>query len=75
MSSLNNQLKSFKKTFKANADVIVKRAGQAAPTKESYASGTIANNTKASFDTGLESKKRKKSTGRSQALDPIHSIH
>lgn len=65
MSSLNNQLKSFKKSFKANADVVVKRAGQSVHTADSQASGTIANNTKASFDTGLEMKKRKRSTGRS----------
>lgn len=64
MSSLNNQLKSFKKSFKANADIAVKRAGQAVPVKETKLStGTIANNTKASFDTGHD-KKRKRSTGK-----------
>lgn len=62
MSSLNSQLQNFKKSFKANADIAVKRAGQAVPVKETPTSnGTIANNTKASFG---ESKKRKKSTGK-----------
>lgn len=62
MSSLNSQLQSFKKSFKANADIAVKRAGQAVPVKESpTVTGTISNNTKASF--GTDSKKRKKSTG------------
>lgn len=55
-------MQNFKKSFKANADIAVKRAGQAAPVKESNTSyGTIANNTKSSFG---ESKKRKKSTGK-----------
>lgn len=64
MSALNDQLKSFKKSFKANADIAVKRAGQAAPVKESKSStGTIANNTKASFENGHD-KKRKRSTGK-----------
>lgn len=62
--SLNSQLKSFKKSFKANADIAVKRAGQAAPTKESVSvNGTISNNTKASYDSTHEPKKRKKATG------------
>lgn len=62
--SLNSQLKSFKKSFKANADIAVKRAGQAAPSKESVsANGTISNNTKASYDSTHEPKKRKKTTG------------
>ncbi|CEP10211.1 hypothetical protein [Parasitella parasitica] len=66
MSSLNNQLKSFKKSFKANADIAVKRAGQAAPVKESKPSiGTISNNTKASFETSQD-KKRKRTTVYSQ---------
>jgi hypothetical protein len=65
MSSLNSQLNSFKKSFKASADIHVKRAGQAtaAQTTKS-ATGLISNNTKASFETGIESKKRKKSTGK-----------
>lgn len=64
MSSLNNQLNSFKKSFKANADVHVKRAGQAAVQNEKSktATGIISNNTKASFETG-ESRKRKRPTG------------
>lgn len=63
--SLNSQLKSFKKSFKANADVAVKRAGQAGPSKESIvnSNGTISNNTKASFESTHEPKKRKKTTG------------
>lgn len=64
MSALNDQLKSFKKSFKANADIAVKRAGQAAPVKETKSTiGTIANNTKASFESGHD-KKRKRSTGK-----------
>lgn len=58
-------MQSFKKSFKANADIAVKRAGQAVPVKESSTvTGTISNNTKASF--GTDSKKRKKSTVYSQ---------
>lgn len=64
MSTLNNQLKSFKKSAKANADVQVKRAGLAPIAKEAPSiNGTISNNTKASFEIGHEPKKRKKSTG------------
>ncbi|CAO3650247.1 unnamed protein product [Mucor hiemalis] len=63
--SLNSQLQSFKKSFKANADIAVKRAGQAVPVKENNSvNGTISNNTKASF--GSDAKKRKKSTVYSQ---------
>ncbi|KAI9482901.1 MAG: hypothetical protein EXX96DRAFT_556045 [Benjaminiella poitrasii] len=66
MSSLNSQLQNFKKSFKASADIAVKRAGQAVPIKETKSGGTIANNTKASFESGGITKKRKKTTVFSQ---------
>ncbi|KAI8977988.1 hypothetical protein BDB01DRAFT_801577 [Pilobolus umbonatus] len=64
MSSLNNQLKSFKKSLNANADIAVKRAGRAAPVQNKVSQGGISNNTKASLD--LEPKKKRKTTVYSQ---------
>lgn len=60
--SLNDQLRNFKKSQSANADIAVKRAGQITQNndlKRSY--GTISNNTKAAFE---GAKKKKKSTGK-----------
>jgi hypothetical protein len=62
--SLNNQLKHFKKSLNANAEIHVKRAGQAStPKDQKKAVAGISNNTKASFESNNEPKRKKKSMG------------